>query len=851
MKQGKYLPNSDIKRRVPFSKKVSNDFQRAKDIMDLYDMWLGDYRDYDKIDKYKINYDLLNGRLDVKLYDDPITLKMGKKKEETIRLTHQKITHFPLTSIVGNSMHGEEIGRPFQPVAKDLGSFAQTLTNKKWNELLRQTMEADVFSPMRQQLFQEYIQKNNIQDIFSISPEQQQQMSEQIEQQIQARSTDEVLDFMQNDFQTPTQRQAQQLLDYFVVHQDIKEKKSQGFRHAIATAEEYYGIDDLHGEPIIYNVNPKGFSYGGSQNNEWVQDAAWAKYEQWLTIEEATQKYSEYFSRTEYTDIEEFVEPIGGRRSVGDPRKDGVQRQVMIEMSNEGWIAQKYDDVNYKTKEGQKSIKQLYADVYSKYGAEHGTLPGNYGVREARIVWRDKRKLHRVIRKIGRIEKIFWQDEHYVEQPEDLEVREVWVDEVWEGVKLGSNGINDIYTKIRPIPGQYKSIFNPFGVQLPFVGKAYNTMMGNTKNVSPVDLGKSWQKEFDTTMAQLKHDMATDYGSVFIMSLTWKPDDVSWQDWFDIMRNGKILLAQLQKQGFNSVDYNALRTIEISKAADMAHKIQLLDYFKTNLVQAMNFNETRIGSIGQYTTNQNIQQSQTASYNQTEGFFETHRKIVEKALNMFMNRARLIYRHNEKTKFILDDITRTELEVSPEFWYEEWAIEFTTSTEEIRKVEMLRQQMQTFAQNQMSFDGILQLALASTPSDIVNIMKKESKRMDDMRKEAQQQEMQKIQIGLQADAADKQADRDSKEKIAAAGNENSIQRTVIDSKKFKYAADVNDDNVADADARQDKELTLKSMLETEVLKLQARKQSQDYELKQKELKLKEKEIKSRPKTTKK
>lgn len=825
---------TDIKPRVSHSKKVANNFQRQRDLMDIYDTWYGDYRNHDEISRFDINYDLFNGRLDMDLYDDELCLNMDS---EEIRFDFKNVTHYPLISQVANAMYGEMISRPFKPLAKDIGAFSQTLRNKKWNELLRELITSEIVEPIRQQVVESYMQQNGIQDIFQLTPEQMQQMEADITQRTSSKTPDQILDFMQNDFQTPTQRQAQQLLDYFVAAQDIKYKQQEGFKHAIITGREIYYIGDRHGEPVIELVNPKYFSWAGSQNTEWIQDGTWAKNEQWLTIEDAMQKHAEFLSRKSLKELEGYTEPMGGFRSgIGDPTRDPVQERVMYELSiEEGYLAKKYDHVNYKTKAGQSDIARLYSDVITKYGSTYGYAFGNFGIREAHICWRDKAKMYRVTRVVNGKEKHFWQREHYEPRNEDIEIREVWVDEIWEGTKLGSTGSADVYANIRPVPGQFKSIFNPFGTKLPYVGKTYNTHMNNARNVSIIDLGKSWQKEFDVTMAQIKHDMATDLGNVFLMSLGWKPEGWKWQEWFDVLRNGKILMTQLQKHGFGNIDPNLLRSINLSKATDIANKIQLLEYFRSNLIQAMNFNQARIGSIGQYTTNENIQQSQSASYNQTEGYFETHRKIVEKALNMFMNRARILYKDNEKRKIVLDDVTRTELEISPNFWYEEWAVQFSTSSEDIRRVEELRAQMLSFVQNGMSFDGILALTLADTPSDIAEIMKKETKRQEEMRQEQMRMQQEQFQAQLQAEQADKDKDRALKKQISDDQLASQERRTIIDLDKFRLQNDVDKNNIADTIQKALIEILAKK--EIEAAKIAADREKLQEETRIEELKL--------------
>lgn len=834
---------TDIKRRVSHAKKVANDYQRQKDIMDIYDLWYGDFRNYEDIDNYDINYDLYNGRLDVSLYEDPVCINIDGEK---VKFGFQEITHYPLISQIANAMYGEIISRPFLPVAKHYGTTAQTMRRKKWNELIREMISQEILMPLQDSVTQQYFQQYGINDPYGLSIEQMQQVEADIKNRVNAKTADEILEFMQNDFQTPTQRQAQQLLDYFVAYQDIKYKQQEGFKHAIITAREVYYIGDRHGEPVMELCNPKYFTWGGSQNTEWYQDGTWAKYEQWLTIEEVTQKYAEHFSSRNLRELEGFAEPIGGFRATGeDPRRDKVLERTMYELSLEdGYFARKYGNLNYKTKEDHQRFIGLYGDVIKKYGAVYGNAFSNYGIREAHITWRDKTKLKKVTRVINGELKDFWRDEFYETRQEDVKVVDVWVDQIWEGTKLGGgNSISDFYVNIRPIPGQYKSIFNPFGVSLPYVGKSYNTHMNNSRNVSIIDLGKPWQMEFDTTMATIKHNMATDIGKVFMMSLGMKPQEWKWQDWFNTMREGRILMTDFQKHGLPSFNPDLLRSVDLSRSQEIAQQIGYLEFFKNNLVQAMNFNSARIGAIGQYATNQSIQQQQSASYNQTEGYFETHRQIVEKALNAFMNRAKFLYKDNRKTHFILDDVARTELEISPDFWYEEWAIEFSTSSDEVRKLEQLRQQMLAFAQNGMSFDGILALALADTPSDVIEIMKKESMRIRQEQQQQLQAQQEMKQAELESEAREKQLDREAEIMKQREQLESQERRALIDSEKFRKQQDVDANNIADSLQKAFIELKVKQELEALKLAQQNKEHEDEIRLEERKLDIEEMKVK--------
>ena len=65
-----YYPNSTIKRKVSFYKKIANNYKRAIELADLYDDgYFPKIIEEKRREKLTINYDMINGRLDPKLYD--------------------------------------------------------------------------------------------------------------------------------------------------------------------------------------------------------------------------------------------------------------------------------------------------------------------------------------------------------------------------------------------------------------------------------------------------------------------------------------------------------------------------------------------------------------------------------------------------------------------------------------------------------------------------------------------------------------------------------------------------------------------------------------------------------------
>lgn len=835
------LYDGDIPRFVSYGAKISNDFSRVKDIIDRMDLWYGDYRDNSTIEKFKMNYDLYNGRLDTRLYDDPICFNLGG---EEIKLGHEQVNHYPIISQIANAMHGEMISRPFRPVAKHTGTYAHTMRTKQWNTLIRQMISDRILQPMQERVAQQYLKQYGVSDPRGLSPEQIQQAQADISRRVQEQTPREIMDFMENDYQTPTERHAQLMLDYLVERYDIKAIQDEGFKDAIITGTEVYYVGDRHGDPFVEKLNPIYFNCGGSQNVEYFQNMDWAKYEQWISFEKAVQDYTDVFSKDDYNLLEQLAEPIGGygRARADWYKRDPVYKRATYELSvNDGYYLQKYGSVDIKTKAGQSKLSRIYGEIMEKYGTDYGHAFSRFGIREVRFAYMDKRKL-KVVTRIENDRKVdYYLDEHYEPTDRDVEVKDLWINEVWEATKLGT-GEDCQYVKIRPTPGQFKSIFNPYDVELPFYGKRYATHSNNSESVAPVDMAKSWQLEFDITMAQLKQDMATDIGKVFVMLMNLKPDNMTWQDWLNTMKNTKLLMATANKHGISGIDPQIMRSFDMGRGAEIANKVQLLEFLRNNIIAGMFFNPSRIGAIGEYATTQNTVQNQSASYNQTEALFETHRLIIEKMLSGLMNRTKFVYRNQpEKVARILGDLEALDAELSKHVWYEEMNIKFSTSTADLDTVRQLKGETMTFIQNQMSFEGVLELALAKTPSDVISLFRKEGRRLERQRQEAIQLQQQQAEAERQSKLQEKQIEAETdiiKNRETLASQE---RRALWGVEQFRIQGDV--DNNKRADSIQIKEMDLE--FEREKLNLDAVDKAKKAAQKDRELDIKSEEVKSK------
>lgn len=824
-----------VKRRVSASKKKARDFARQKEIIDSYDHYYGYYRDHKVYEKYDLNWDLFNGRLDPAHYGDAQNITVNGKEYQ---LSEYSITHFPLISQVSNAMYGELINRPLIATVEDNSPFAKTLYTKKRNEMLVSWFEQNIVGPTRQMMTLNWMQENGVEDVFSLSPEQQQQMQADIQARINQEVPEDILNFMNGGYRSPTQKVLQRLLDAHIRRDHIITKTHEGGKQGLVMGSEAYRVVEINGKPVFEPINTKHFTWAGSQHVEWYQHGAWCRYEEWLTYEDVMQKFGGDLRDKDIKVLEGLVEPIGGFKDdpIKDGRKDNVRKTVQYELSvNDDEYLAKYGEVDIHTQEGQSKMVTIMNAVAKKYGHQYGYGWSNYGFRVAHFNWKDQRKLYHVTREENGELKKYWVDESYERQPEDIDIKERWVNEVWEGYKIGTHA-EPIYCKIRPIPWQFTSKDDPFTAELCYYGKDYNTHMNNSKNVSHLDRGKPWQLEFDIEMAALKHDLKTNVGKVFMMVMDLKPDNYTEQEWINMMRNFHILAINPNKPGspMNRIDPALLREIDLSKMSDIANRIQLLEFAKNNLIQDMFFSQARIGSVGQYATQANIQSNTSASYNQTEHFFKTHREIVDRALTGYLKLIRYNAKKNpEMYENVLDDVGIGWLKAMPS-WSPEIDVSVSGSGSELQELERLRQLMLTLSQNGMMPDTIVKLSLAETKPEILDIMDQDKREREAMRQQDIQAQQQNAQMQIQAQQEEAQRQRDFQYTMHLEKLRSQEERQQIDAQKFQLQNDVDMNQVADT-------------IQKALLDLQFKKEEHDdkMEIEKEKLRLKEKEIDSR------
>lgn len=734
--------------RLSYAKKKAYDFKWVEGCADFYDYYFGNYYDNERIKRLKTNYQLYNGRGEeaMKAYnqgwwDDLI--------DEGIEGGFGDVQHHSIIDQIAKAMAGEQQRRSLRPLAIDASGYNMNMRKMQRNKLYQRYMEQKIIYPIRNMAVQKIAMQQGITDLYSMSPEQQKEFNFMVEQEVLLNTPDEIENYMRKDYKSPSEVQVQKLLDYVMNEYDIKYLTDEGFKHAIITGEEIYYTGVRHNKPYVELVNPMGFTSSGARNTHFIEDGEWAKYERYIKYTDLFNQFGDVMEEKHYKKIEEVFNKFSGGGSDARGNYDSrlVAEIATADSYSDGKLFDNAPDM--RTAEGQKFVQSMYRHF--------GTAVDDYNsVRHVHIVYKSLRKLYYITRENARgEEENFWVDETYRfnKAKGDKRMKTVWAPELWEVDKIGT--ADAIYLNKRRIPFQNRSADDPWDVKLPYIGVEYGKLFGNTKNVSPVDLGKPWQYKFNVQMAKIHEMEATDVGKVLLTTMGGKPAEWSWGKWIMMMKYGHIAPINTEDENFQAgIDTNIFKAVDLSTLTDLAGRLQYLEFIRNQVALAMSYNPSRLGQVAPYVAVTNNQQNIVQSSYQTEDLYSTHNKVVEHLLNALMRCARVAYKNNELVKtYLLDDMSIAELDL-------DWqmldpaviGVKVRNSSDDYNNVMEVKSVAQAMVQNGlMTMPELIKVIWARDGAEMLNIAENAQLNAEKMRK--QEQEMMREQAEMQRQMA--------------------------------------------------------------------------------------------------
>ena len=551
----------------------------------------------------------------------------------------------------------------------------------------------------------------------------------------------EIDTYIKNKYNTVAEQTAYNSLLYLREQLDIDHEFLKGWKDALIAGEELYYTGIVNGEATLERVNPYHCTYDNDPDLDYIEDGDWF-VRRFLMSPGAI--YDRFQSVMSDEDLDLLLKMIDGGQSM---------------VSRPGDV--NYDSIMYR----DKIISDIQQDEFFK-----GQL-----VPVWHTCWKS-------FKKVGTLKTKDLQtgqeteetvDETYQLTEEDkakgMSIDWEWMTEIWEGYRIGT----DIHLDMGPVQYQYQSLEHPKTTKLPYIGAKYNDT--NTRNKSLVDLMKPLQYMYIVVWYRLELSLARDKGRIINMDITQIPKSmgIDIKQWMHYLSALGVNLINPYEEGWDipgreggrPASFNQISTQDLTMTAVIVDYIKLLDKIEDMAGEISGVSRQRQGEIQTSELVGNVQRATIQSSHITEPLFELHNNVKKKVYTSLLNVAKYAWAESDKKKlsFILDDFSRTFLELNDDFLYSDYDVFVSDSTKENANLEALRSLMQPAIQNGATLSDAITLLTNDSISEIKRKLKEIEEKKKQYDQEMQKQQAQLQQQQQQAELQDKAEDRRIKE----------------------------------------------------------------------------------------
>lgn len=583
---------------------------------------------------------------------------------------------------------------------------------------------------------------------------------------------------------------------------------SQGWKDALIAGEEVYWVGIENSEVAMRRVNPVNLTVILDGDTTFIDDAIAVVEERMLAINTILDEYGDSLSKEDVDKLENYTRGTFGSFNTAG----GFEPQ-------------------FEVTHGQNA----FAGV-TPTNAYNGNNSNNYSIRVTRVEWKS-------MKKIG---DVTWTDEEGNVNTEiidetfnisvfrkafpDAKVEWYWINEAWEGVKIGL----DIFTDIKPKANQRRRLDNPYFCRLGYTGFIYEAT--NSQSVSLIDRLKPYQYLYDIISYRLEIAFASDQGKKFIMDLAQIPEQhgIDLDRWMYYLKEMNIAFINSFEEGKKGQatgqlanKFNQFQAIDLSLSQSIQQYINMLDYIKQQVAFVSGVTPQRLGAINNSELVGNVERSVNQSSLITEYLYEAHAEVKRRAYTAMIEVAKIAYKKGLSAQYVLDDMGIEMLNLEEnEFESSEFNVFVTNNSKDLELKAKLDQLVQVALQSEkVDLSAIVETLMNDSPRDIVRLLQRKEeefyKRQADSSKAQQEHEMKVEAIQQQMHAEQVELDHlklDQERYIAELNNETKVQVAEIGVFARQENLDQNANGIPDpseiaANALKQQELSSKAFLE--------------------------------------
>lgn len=566
--------------------------------------------------KMKINYDLFNNIIDeedfkyvTKPYGDEVGELPASFSNRDICSQNIKV------------MLGMEMKRPFDYRLFAVNEEATSRREQEQFSRVKEYVESQIMSPIIETIQQRALEQ---QQGTELSPEQIQQLQEQIAEETKRATPPEVKKYMSREHQDPAEAMGNQLLSYIMNNDGIQTKFNHMFKHMCLGGINCGLVTIVNGKPTLIVTNPLDLNYDNSPGIDFIQDGQFATCIYHMTPDHVVTFFSD--------------SPEG----LSDKEIDDIYTM------NVGSLANPYYEPDFSFNE--------YYDVNPV-----STIPVHH------VTFKSLRKIGflKYYDEYGQIQELLV-NEDYTLQVEhgDIDINWEWIPEAHEAWIIGSK----YYKKCRPIPGQFKDLNNIYICNLPYYGAVVDSV--NSELTSPMERQKHWQYLYNVVIFRIEQLMASDKGKQVFMNIGMIPkssgiDIKQFVYYQDALKIGFMNPSESSKEPMADDISKAVKEVDLSLGSDIQKYMMIADYIERRCSLANGITDAMRGMTASNEAVTNNQMNYNQSSYILEPYYELHNQVKKFILSALLEQAKVAYQGENSLKlpFVLDDMSLEMLSI--------------------------------------------------------------------------------------------------------------------------------------------------------------------------------------------
>ena len=742
----------------------------------------------------KTNYDLINGKIhmnDLKMLLNPYNIDAS--------FIPENIQHYPVINAKLEVLRGEE--------SKRLFDFRVVVTNPTAVSEMEEEKNAQVNAMLQQMLMDEA------------------QSEEEFNQEMEKQA-----DYFTFEYQDKREVRGNLLLNHYMKELEIPQLFNQGIVDAYTVGEEAYQCDIIGGEPYIEKINPMKMRIIKSGYSNHIEDADMIVLEDYWSPGRIIDTFWDQLSKKDIESLEnttngQNVNPYTDNMDNLDPRYGFVP------------------NLSLDTTAGDAVIDPLSL-FDNTYDMSFLPYDMNGNVRVLRVYWKSRRQIKKVKSYnpvTGEEEFNFYPENYYCDPDKGEEEQTFWVNEAWEGTKIGA----DIYVNMRPRPVQYNRLSNPSRCHFGIVGSIYN--INGDEPFSLVDIMKPYAYLYDILHDRLNKTLAKNMGKIVKMDFAKVPKGWDVDKWLYYINVNNIAVEDSFKEGnigvatgklAGAMNNNSSGVIDASLGNEIQQYINVLEWISTKIGELAGISKQREGQISNRETVGGVERATLQSSMITERLFFTHDSVKKRALECFLETAKIALKgRKKKFDYILGNGSKQLMEIDGDEFAEcDYGLVVDNSNGTMELNQKLDTLAQAALQNQLlDFSSIMKLYTTKSTAEKQRIVEanEKRKREEAMQQQQQQQQLQEQQLQQQAQQA--QAEQELKYKMFQEEMENNILVAQINSKAEADRMAIMNDDAAEDKALEREKLSEEARQFNENLAFQKQKQKDDVKVKEQQI----------------